>query len=273
VRKALALLFNREQLIAKLMYGAYEPINSNYPGSMWENPDNEKIKYDPQQAVKLLAEAGYNSRDSQGRLVRNGVPLAPELIYGQQDSERFLTVYQEDLRKVGITLNLRLVTWETMVKMVDERTFGMVSVGYTGDLFPNPETAWLSSLADQKNNNNISGFKDKRVDDLIAQYDVAYEIPQRIKTIRELDKIITDAHHWIFEWYAPNERIVFWNKFGRPRGELTRIGDYRDMFSLWWIDPAASGKLEQAKRDPSVNLGQGEVEDKYWLEFAKKEEH
>jgi microcin C transport system substrate-binding protein len=149
VRKALALLFNREEMIAKLMYGAYQPTDSVYPGSVWENPTDEKVRYDPQQAVKLLGEAGYNSHDAQGRLTRNGAPLVLDLIYGQQDSEKSLTVYQEDLRKVGITLNLRLVTFETMVKLENERQFGMVESAYTGELFPDPETSWASTPADR----------------------------------------------------------------------------------------------------------------------------
>ena len=37
-----------------------------------------------------------------------------ELIYYSKISEPPLTVFQEDLRKVGIALNLRLVTFETM---------------------------------------------------------------------------------------------------------------------------------------------------------------
>ena len=272
VRKALRHLFNREQMIEKLMYGAYTANNSLYPGSMWENPGNEKLAYDPQKALQLLSEAGFTARDPQGRLTRRGTPLVVELLYPQKESERFLTIFQEDLRKVGVTLNLRLVTFETLVKLLDELQFDMVSIGYTGIPFPNPETSLLSSLADQKNNNNITGFKNQRVDELIGQYDVAYEIPERVKIIREVDALFTDAHHWIFEWYAPYWRIAFWNKFGFPKGHITRTGNYQDMVSLWWIDPAKSEKLNQARRDSSSNLGQGEVEDKYWMEFAKTED-
>ena len=272
VRKALRLLLNREGIVARLMYGAYSPIDSNYPGSMWENPNNEKIRYDPQQALRLLADAGFSGRDAQGRLTRNGSPLVLELIYPAQSSERFLTVYQEDLRKVGITLNLRLVSYETMIKLTDDQQFGMVSAGYTADLFPVPESVLSSSIADSKASFNLTGFKNARVDELIAKYEVTYEVPERVKIIQEIDKIFTDSHHWVFEWFAPYDRVVFWNKFGRPKGEFTRIGNYMDIYSLWWIDPAASQQLEQARRDPSMNLGQGEIEDKYWLEFAKMEE-
>ncbi len=272
VRKAIRLLFNREQLIEKLMYGAYQPSNSTHPGSIWENSENEQISYDPQKALALLAEAGYTGRDAQGRLTRNGTPLNLDLLYGNKSSEQFMTVFQEDLRSVGITLNLRLVTFETLIKLLDERQFDMVAAAYTGIIFPNPETSLLSSLADENNTNNITGFKNARVDELIAQYDVAYEVPDRVKIIREIDKIFTDSHHWVLEWYAPYARVAYWNKFGVPQGHITRIGDYRDIVSMWWVDPDKLDRLERARRDEALDLGQGEVEDKYWLDFSQMEE-
>ena len=57
VRKALRHLFNRELMIQKLAFNEYVPMDSMYSGSVYENPGNEKIKYDPQKALQLLAEA------------------------------------------------------------------------------------------------------------------------------------------------------------------------------------------------------------------------
>ena len=44
------------------MFSAYIPEDSVFPGSIYENPTNEKIKYDPDAAVKLLAEAALIAR-------------------------------------------------------------------------------------------------------------------------------------------------------------------------------------------------------------------
>src|SRR4030095_6249103 len=67
VRKAFALLLNREQMIEKLFYGQYKPVNSFFPATIYENPDNPKNSYNPQEALTLLAEAGWSTRDAQGR--------------------------------------------------------------------------------------------------------------------------------------------------------------------------------------------------------------
>lgn len=272
VRKALAYLFNREQMIEKLMFNEYVPMNSIFPGSIYENPNDEKVMFDPQKAVQLLAEAGWKDRDSSGRLVKNGRPLNLEIIYPDQASERYLTIYQEDLRKVGITLNLRLITFETLLKLLDDRTFDLVSAAYTGESFPNPEANLLSRLADEKNTNNITGFKNKRVDEIIEIYNKEFDLSKRVKLLQELDGIFTSQHHWILEWTAPFQRIAYWNKFGQPKGILTAIGDVHDVPGLWWIDLDKLQKLQQALKDPSTQLGEGPNEDRYWLDFANAQE-
>lgn len=275
VRKALAHLFNREQMIKELIFNEYTPMHSIFPDSPYENPNNEKITFDPQKAVQLLAEAGFKDRDSSGRLTRSGKPLNAELIYASEATERYATIFQEDLRKVGITLSLRRVTFETFLKLMDERTFDIASGAYTGSVFPDPEPNWLSRLADEKNNNNITGFKSQRGDELIAAYIKEFDLNKRIQILQEFDKLFTDEHHWILEWTAPYQRFVYWNKFGQPQGLISDsggnapfIGDQHDPRTMWWIDPEKAEKLEQAKRDPSINLGKGETDDRYWIEFA-----
>jgi microcin C transport system substrate-binding protein len=269
VRMALAHLLNRDLLIEKLFFKEYVPQNT-YHGGIYENPSNPKMPYDPKRALELLAEAGWKDRDGQGRLIRNGRPLTIEIIYASKTSEPFLTIYQEELRRVGIGLNLRLVTGETLFQLVMERRFDVASMGWGGLLFPNPETSWHSSLADVNNNNNITGFKDKRVDELLNAYDREFDQQKRVAIIREIDGILANAHHYILEWDAPFQRIAFWNKFGYPEGYLSRIGDYRDIPSFWWFDPQKQQELTQAVRDNSIKMAVGQTDVRYWQEYAKQ---
>jgi microcin C transport system substrate-binding protein len=141
----------------------------------------------------------------------------------------------------------------------------MVSMAFTGSTFPNPESMMMSTLADQKSSENYTGFKDPKVDALLKQYDLAYDLNERQKILRQIDEIYTNSHQLIMEWYAPYQRIAYWNRYGMPEGYLSRIGDYRDLFSLWWIDPDKSKKLDEAMKDSKINLGEGKSEDKYWL--------
>jgi len=270
VRQGLAHLLNRDLLIQKLFFNEYEPQNSYHAGGVYENPNNPTMPYDPERALALLAEAGWNQRDGQGRLVRNGSPLIIELLYSAQSSEPFLTIYQEDLRRVGIGLNLRLVTPETLFQLVMQRQFDLVSLGWGGLLFPNPETSFHSRLADLNNNNNVTGFKNARVDQLLTAYDREFDQQKRIEIIREIDGILANAHHYILEWQAPFQRIAYWNKFGHPEGYLTRFGDYRDIATLWWVDPAKEQQLGQAMGSTTTSLAVGPTENRYWMEYAQR---
>lgn len=268
VRQALAHLLNRELLIERLFYNEYVPLNT-YFGGPYENPDNPTMPYDPARALELLTEAGW-TRDAQNRLVKNGRPLTIDLLYGDQQSERWLTVYQEDLRRVGIGLNLRLVTPETRFSLVMQRRFDVASQGWGGLLFPNPETMWHSSLADVPNNNNLTGFKDPRVDALLPRYDREFDQQKRIAIIQEIDGILANAHHYALAWDAPFHRIAYWNKFGHPESYLTRVGDSTDIPFYWWIDPQKEQQLANGMRDSSVTLPVGETEVRYWDEYDKR---
>jgi microcin C transport system substrate-binding protein len=278
VRKAITLLLNREQLIQKLFYNEYLPINSFYPGTTYENPNNPKNLYNPEEALKLLADAGWKTRDAQGRLTNNGQPLQVELMYADKGSETYLTVFQDDLRKIGITLNLRLVTGETGFKMEMQRQFELASGGWgAGSVFPDPRPEYHSSTADVENTNNITGLKNKRVDQICDAYDLEFDPAKRTALLRELDGILMNEYHYIMEWYPPAERIAYWNRFGMPQGTFSRVGDYEGSLApgipqLWWIDPQKSQKLNQAMKDNSMKLDIPSVEDHYWQEFAKNEQ-
>jgi microcin C transport system substrate-binding protein len=268
VRRALAHLLNRELLIEKLFFKEYEPQNSYYAASVYENPNNPKMAYDPERALALLAEAGWNSRDAQGRLVKDGRPLTVELLYASQSSEPFLTIYQEDLRRVGIGLNLRLVTPETQFQLAMQRRFDLVSLAWGGLLFPNPETSFHSRLADVPNNNNVTGFKNARVDALLDEYDREFDQQRRIEIIREIDGILANEQHYILQWTMPFQRIAYWNKFGHPESYLTRVGDHRDIPTLWWLDGPKEQRLTEAMRGGQT-LAAGPTEIPYWRDYAK----
>lgn len=267
VREALAYLQNRELMIQKLFFNEYLPLNSYYPGRVYENPDNPPMAYDPARALALLEEAGWSSRDSQGRLVKGGQPLTFDILYRSQSSEPFLTVYQEDLRRVGITANLRLVTPETGFQLVMQRDFDAASQAWGALLFPNPETSFHSTLAQVDNNNNLTGFANARVDELLVEYDREFDPERRTAIIREIDGLVANEHHYVLGWYAPFERIAYWNRFGHPDSYLSRVGDYTDMVSLWWIDAEKEAQLNQAMGDSSVQLPVGETEVRYWQNY------
>lgn len=266
VRKALAYLYNRPVFMDKLFFHEYENMYSYFPGSPYENPKNEKIGYDPQQAQALLAEAGWKERNAQGILMKDGQPFSIALLYGDKVSERHLTIYQEDLLKAGIDLKLKLLDYSAMYKLIDERNFEMANMAWNSLIFPNPEASYHSKYADMEQTNNINGIKIPRVDEILDKYPLMFDIKERIAALQELDGLVYNEYPYILNWFAPFTRVLYWNKFGMPEFCFTRFGNYDDALMLWWHDAEKDAQLEQAKNAKTA-LPIGETDVRYWEEY------
>lgn len=265
VRLAFAHLYNREKMMDKLFFNEYGFLDSFYQNSLYENPTNPKVRYDPDKAVELLEEAGWKqeNRNKDGWLVKDGKIFELNLNLTDKGSERIYTILQEDLKDVGIKLNLKLVTWATDIKEVGERNFTISSRAYTGLMFPNPESSMHSKYADLPNNNNIWGFKNKRVDEICEQYPLMFNVKDRIAAVREIDKIATEQHLYALGWFAAHTRLLYWNKFGMPDFVLSKTGDEDSLLSLWWFDKDKAQALKEAKEN-GTKLPVGEEIVKWW---------
>jgi microcin C transport system substrate-binding protein len=266
VRKALAYLYNRQLFMEKLFFNEYFYMDSYYPGSIYENPNNEKIEYDPEKARKLLAEAGWKDRNEQGVLVKDGKSFTVTLMYFSKGSERHLTIFQEDLKKVGIELNLKFLDPSTMFKLIDERNYDMASMGWNSLLFPNPEPSYHSKYADIEQTNNITGIKNSRIDEIIEAYPEMFDVNDRVKALQELDGLVYNEHPYVLNWYAPHYRALYWNKFGMPDYyfiKFTELGAYNSILWHWWYDEEKDKALKEAmENDTALPVGETIVD--YW---------
>ena len=228
VREGFVYLFNRERLVKDIMYNEYVMTNSYYPGSVYENPNNPKVEYDPEKGLALLREAGYTERNREGILVHEetGLPLRFEMPI-LKNSRRILAPVQEDWKAMGISLRFRMVDFAFQLKLVNERNFSIVFMNWGASLFPNPRSMFHSELADAMNTNNLTGFKNARADELIEEELITYDQGKREKILQELDSILVISHQYALGWYAPFTRVVYWNKFGQPSFYLGKTDDYR----------------------------------------------
>jgi len=251
VRLAFAYLFNIPKLREKLFFHEYDQIDSYFPGRDWGDPEsNEKIRFDPDRAEELLAEAGYTKRDEEGYLIgSDGKRFEVTMRYASQSWERIWLAIKEDYEDAGIKFNLELIDASTLTKKISDRQFTVHFQSYGALLFPNPETSWRSDLADKKANNNIPGFKSARVDELCKEYNVTFDLAKQKKIMREIDRLVFAEHPYALAWFAPHDRILYWDKFGFPKTYFTRIGQVpeREVMLLWWFDPEKIKRLKEAR--------------------------
>ncbi|MBT3785800.1 ABC transporter substrate-binding protein, partial [bacterium] len=216
IREAFAYLWNRGALMEKLMFNEYIFLDSHFQNSPYMGKKIPKVRYNPDTARELLAEAGWKELNSEGWLEKDGEIFQLDMNYVGKWSEKFYTVFQEDLKNVGIKLNLKEITWATKIKEVNDRSFALTTGAYTGSSFPNPEVLYHSKFADVKNSGNRWGVKNKRVDELCENYNAEFDYDKRVEMLVELDDILTNDYTIAFDWFAPAERLVYWNKFGMP---------------------------------------------------------
>ncbi len=271
VRYAFSYLYNREQMNREMYYNEYGMMNSQYSGTIYENPNNHTFPYNPEKAVQLLKEAGYTKRNDDGWLVHE--PTGKVFTFELQlpkSYEYMATPVQQMLKEYGLDMQIKFVDYNTMIKNVNERNFSIGMLAYAGLSFPNPETSFKSELADKNDNNNVWGFKSDRVDELCEKYDVTFDIKKRAEIIREIDGIFNEEHPTSYSIVRNFIRMMWWDKFGYPEWVLElHQGDRWSIFKYWWIDPKKEAVLKNAmENDESLPLL--ELENKYWPKYKQQ---
>ena len=271
VRYAFCYLYDREKMNKEMYYSEYGMMNSLYSGSIYENKNNNPFKHNPSEAVRLLKEAGYTTRNSDGWLVHSETNrvLSFEIVI-QKTSAYMVTPVQQMLKEYGIDMQIKFMDYNTMIKNVNARNFNVCLLAYSGLVYPNPEGSLRSTLADQDDNNNVWGFKSPRVDELLDEYDICFDQKRRVDIIREIDGIFSDVHPIAFSIARNYSRMMWWDKFGYPECMFSRyVGEYWDSLYYWWDDGTKDSNLKDAI-ETGKSLPLKPIDMKYWPTYLSE---
>ena len=105
---------------------------------------------------------------------------------------------------------------------------------------------WSSKEADRKSGNNITGFKNSKVDELIEKQKSIFSINSRNEIYRKIDQIIYRACPYVLLWNINYTRLLYWNKFGMPGTVLSKYGGENSAYWYWWIDEDSKADLSDA---------------------------
>ena len=208
VRKALAHLVNRKMMNQKFRYGKAKLATGPwYSWSDYADPSVPPIPFDPQKARALLKADGWEDTDQNGVLdkVLNGqkTELKFTLIFANKDFEKYLTLYQEDLKKNGIALSLRFMDWSAFLKLLNEQKFSAVSLGWgAGGVDVDPKQIWHSESAIEGGSNFIS-YKNPKVDRLIDRGRGELNREKRVKIFQQVYRIIAEEAPYVFLFNSP----------------------------------------------------------------------
>ena len=272
-RKAMQYLFNFERLNRNLMYNEYFRQVSFFEGTEYANPELKSYPFDPVKAREHLERAGYRRPadirgngliDRLGNALRGliftrtdtddilvnerGEPASFSLVYGSKGLERHLTVMQQEYRRAGVDVRLRLLEPGTAFERGLERKYEMTLTGRTAGFYPAPRQYLHSDFKPTTNNNNIWGFASEEVDELIRIYEEDLDFEARKNAMYRVDEIVHEEAFYIPFWAAPYFRIVYWDYVRFPEFYFPKRTEQIIDYMVYWIDPDRRAALEEAMR-------------------------
>jgi ABC-type transport system substrate-binding protein len=235
-RTAIVQLFDRKKMIEKLLFNLSLPATGPlYQQSDYADPAVKAIDFDPKAALKALNEDGWKDTDGDKILDKmidgKKVKLSFTILEPLPDFVKYLTTFQEDAKKAGVDVQIKVVEWNAFIKLLDERKFEAVRLAWGGgDIEWDPKQIWHSSSIANAGSNFVQ-YSNPKVDKLIDEARVLMDRKERIKKLREVYKTIAADVPYIFlfnskfKFYAHTERV------GREKDTYT----YGIGSEYWWL--------------------------------------
>jgi len=180
VRKALALTVDKNRIVEKITKGGEQPAHHFTPNGIAHYQPPEGLGYDPDQARRLLAEAGYPDG--------NGFPVFQYLLNSRKLSEQIAVEMQEMWRKeLGIKVELRQMEWKVYLATQSKMDYDLSASSWVGD-YNDPNTfldLWMSN-----NGNNRTGWKNQHYDQLLTKGNSQTDLHQREQLLQQAELLL-----------------------------------------------------------------------------------
>jgi len=218
VRQAVAYAIDRRPLIDYIWRGFAQPATSVLPPQSWAYDSALRaLPHDPDKANALLDAAGYPAV--------NGVRFHLTMKTSTEESTRLLAaVLQQQLRHVGIVLDIRTFEFATFLADVTHGSFQFYSLRWIGgNEDPDIFEYVFHSAKFPPNGANRGFYSNPRVDALIDQARRETDQTVRKRLYTELQEILAEDLPYINLWYFDNVLV----HSRRVRNvTLTPSGDY-----------------------------------------------
>ena len=199
VRQALAYAIDRQSIIHYLLRDLARPAAGVLPPQHWAYDANVRTyDYNPQRARQLLDAAGYPER--------GGIRFRLTMKTSTEESTRLLAaVLQQQLRRVGIALDIRSFEFATFYSDVSRGAFQLYSLRWIGgnedpDIFEDV----FHSASFPPHRANRGYYANPKVDELIDQARRAVDQEERRRLYAQVQQIVAVDLPYINLWYLDN---------------------------------------------------------------------
>ena len=196
VRKAIAHSIDRGSIIKFVMGQAAREAGALLPPDHWSgHGELHGYPYDPDRARELLREAGYG----------DDKPL--HLTYKTSNNPfrlRLATIIQDQLKTVGIHIDIRSYDWGTFYGDIKTGRFQMYSLSWVGLKMPDIFRYIFHSSAVPPHGANRGRFINTKVDELIEAAEMTPDLGRQAGLYRELQEHLHEQLPYVPLWYEDN---------------------------------------------------------------------
>jgi peptide/nickel transport system substrate-binding protein len=214
VRQALAYAIDRQSIIDGVLLGVGQPCTGPFSHVSWAyNPAVKPYPYDPDRASRLLAEAGWSERGADGVLVRKGVPFRFTILTNQGNGERIRAaeIIQQNLKKIGVDVRIRVMEWQAFLEQIDKRSFDAILLGWSMGRDPDLYDIWHSSRT-KKGEYNFIGYRNAEVDRLLVEGRRTFDLEKRRRIYYRIHEVLADEQPYAF-LYVPDATPIVHKRF------------------------------------------------------------
>jgi ABC-type transport system substrate-binding protein len=200
VRRAVAAAIDRKALVAlrPLHLSVHtSAIPRSTPGF---DPTFEGQTFDLARALEHMRRAGYPFDPKTGQ---GGYPhTLPYLVYPQGLFEKSGQLIQQQLARIGLRLELRLVSWASYLALTQRRrSVAIAPMGWQQD-YPDPsgllDPLFGSASINDTESSNSAFYRNPAFDALLARARGELDPQRRASTFRECNTILRDDAPWAF---------------------------------------------------------------------------
>jgi peptide/nickel transport system substrate-binding protein len=242
LRKAFALSIDQIALINDVLMGKGKPANGPFLPTSWAYDQNMKPQpYDPDQAKALLAELGWKDKNREGYLAKGPkqvLELNLLLAQGQPVQEATAVLIREQLKGVGVKVNLAVVDARTFIQRLRSGQYDAMLFSWKNDFKVDPTAVWHST-PEKGIYNFILKYSNPSVDSLIDK-GLATLSRRKAKDIWVKFQQVVNTEMPATYLYVPDVVTIIYKGVKGPvqdaRGPMASLDE-------WWI-PAAERRGE-----------------------------
>jgi peptide/nickel transport system substrate-binding protein len=234
VRRALAHAINRQEIVDALLYGEGELASSTIPNWHRLSPRAEPVAFDADQAGRMLDQAGWTDRDGDGiRENAQGQRLSFTLLSSDDQLRRSVVeVLQNQLRRAGADVQIRVMEFQTMLQNHRNRDFDAIFTNWVLDNFDlasAPMSLLHTSQAEIEQSPNRSSVRIPQLDAAIERAAIATDENQVRQAWADFTQIIQQQQPITFMFWLNELAASRSNVHGvamDPRGEFRSIAEW-----------------------------------------------